>query len=179
MYTKILVVVGRELPSSSAIHEAISLAKMHSAELVLVEGGARSICSSPSEPSSTMAAETGQRVPITIRRNPLVSDAVAIATSAGVPVRSVLGKESLDAESIVKLARRQRCDLIVVGSAGRTAIERLVDGSVIPGLISRSRVPVLVCREQRQRDNPCAQAAMPPPLQPGCDVVPGQQLQVA
>ena len=40
-----------------------------------------------------------------------------------------------------------QCDLIVVASTGSNAVMRLLTGSVIPGLITHSRVPVLVCRQ--------------------------------
>jgi len=50
------------------------------------------------------------------------------------------------AEEIVRIARRGRYDLIVMGSHGRGALKSLFLGSVVVKVLSESRVPVLVVR---------------------------------
>jgi nucleotide-binding universal stress UspA family protein len=50
------------------------------------------------------------------------------------------------ASSIVSHAKEQRCDLIVVGTHGRTGVERLVLGSVAESVIGSAPCPVLVAR---------------------------------
>ena len=55
--------------------------------------------------------------------------------------------EGPDDEKIVEESERSDASLIVVGSHGRSGIERLLVGSVSNRVLSRSRVPVLVIHE--------------------------------
>lgn len=48
------------------------------------------------------------------------------------------------AETIVQVAKRENADHIVMGSAGRQGVSRLLLGSVAEGVIRRSPVPVTV-----------------------------------
>lgn len=50
------------------------------------------------------------------------------------------------AEAMAEAAKRNRVDLIVVATEGRNAVVRLLTGSVVPGLITLSPVPVMVCK---------------------------------
>ena len=47
---------------------------------------------------------------------------------------------------MLELAQRLGCGLIVVASSGHKAIVRLLSGSVIPGLITQSTIPLLIVR---------------------------------
>ena len=59
-------------------------------------------------------------------------------------VSYVLGAHPYD--EIVKAARRQRCDVIVIASHGRRGISKLLLGSETSKVLAHSTVPVLVCR---------------------------------
>ncbi|MET3650610.1 universal stress protein [Dyella japonica] len=48
-------------------------------------------------------------------------------------------------EAIMRVAREQNCDLIVMGSHGRSGIDRLLLGSETHKLLLSAEVPVLVC----------------------------------
>ena len=48
-------------------------------------------------------------------------------------------------EAIERIAREQKCDLIVMGSHGRSGIDRLLLGSETHKLLLSAEVPVLVC----------------------------------
>jgi nucleotide-binding universal stress UspA family protein len=94
--------------------------------------------------------------------------ATALAASLGVPSIAVASDGDDDARSIIEAARERDCDLIVVASEGRNALVRLLTGSIIPGLITASTVPVLVCRScagasagGRATDLPLASRAAP------------------
>jgi len=73
--------------------------------------------------------------------------AEAVAALGAVPLmistRSILGTP---AESIAELARAEAFDLIVVGSTGKNAVQRVLLGSVADRLIHSSLKPVLVAR---------------------------------
>ena len=50
------------------------------------------------------------------------------------------------AESIAEMARRERPDMIVLGSHGHSALGNVILGSVASGVLSRCRAPVLIGR---------------------------------
>ena len=50
------------------------------------------------------------------------------------------------ADAIVKAARKYKCDLIYMGSHGRTGITKLLLGSQTRKVLTQSRIPVLVHR---------------------------------
>lgn len=53
------------------------------------------------------------------------------------------------ARSIVELAEQERCDLIIMGTHGRTGMTRLVMGSVAEGVMRRAKCPVLTYKQRR------------------------------
>ena len=67
------------------------------------------------------------------------------AAAAGVRSRCyyVMGEHPY--EEIVKAARRNRCDLIVIASHGRRGISRLLLGSETSKVLAHSAIPVMVC----------------------------------
>jgi nucleotide-binding universal stress UspA family protein len=50
------------------------------------------------------------------------------------------------AEAIVKAARKHQCDLIFMGSHGRSGLSKLLLGSQTSKVLAQSRIPVLVHR---------------------------------
>lgn len=50
------------------------------------------------------------------------------------------------ADAIVRAAREEQCDLIVMGTHGRSGVNRLLLGSVAEGVARRTQVPVLLVR---------------------------------
>lgn len=50
------------------------------------------------------------------------------------------------AEAIVKAAHKHKCDLIIMGSHGRSGISKLLLGSQTSKVLTHSRIPVLVHR---------------------------------
>jgi nucleotide-binding universal stress UspA family protein len=54
-------------------------------------------------------------------------------------------------DGILQAAKEEGCDLIVVGSHGRTGIKRMLLGSIAAKVVSQSPVPVLVAREEHRQ----------------------------
>ena len=50
------------------------------------------------------------------------------------------------AEAMVKIAQKRKCDLIYMGSHGRSGLSKLLLGSQTSNVLAHSRVPVLVHR---------------------------------
>ncbi|WP_410508372.1 universal stress protein [Methanosarcina hadiensis] len=66
-----------------------------------------------------------------------------IAKDAGMEAESVILKGN-PAEEILNFAEKQEIDMIVVGSHGKSAIERFTIGSVSEKVVRNAKVPVLV-----------------------------------
>ncbi len=65
---------------------------------------------------------------------------------AGVAVQCVSVQDRMAADAIMAVARKRRCDLIVMSSHGRSGIGAVLLGSVTNKVLTHSRTPVLVCR---------------------------------
>lgn len=63
-----------------------------------------------------------------------------------VPVEYRLEYADTSAEGILKVARESGCDLIVMGTHGRTGLSRLLLGSVAEEVIRQAPCPVLTVR---------------------------------
>jgi len=68
------------------------------------------------------------------------------ADAAGVPCQGSLQTDPRPHHAIVEVARREGCDLIVMGSHGWRGLDRLLLGSEAQRVILDSGVPVLVNR---------------------------------
>jgi nucleotide-binding universal stress UspA family protein len=68
------------------------------------------------------------------------------ARSAGVPFDSVCSNSDAVYKGIIDVARKKRCDAIVMASRGRGAIGSLLLGSVTSKVLAHSRIPVVVFR---------------------------------
>jgi len=68
------------------------------------------------------------------------------AAAAGVRCKTVSARSNFPHMEIIKAARRNRCDLIVMASHGRHGISRLLLGSQTAMVLAYARIPVMVCR---------------------------------
>ena len=68
------------------------------------------------------------------------------AAAAGVRCKFICAEGSFPDLEIIKAARRNRCDLIVMASHGRRGFARLLLGSVTAKVLAQANIPVLVCR---------------------------------
>lgn len=68
-----------------------------------------------------------------------------LADGLGVLSHSVITVADDPVRAIVDMAQARRCDVIMASSEGDNALVRLLGGSVIPGLVTASPVPVMIC----------------------------------
>ena len=147
MYRNILVPTDGSRLSDKAVKEALMLAKAGGGKLVLfhvvqpyqtpvyVEG--ISLPNPPKEKAAKISASTARRVLAAAGRK---------AEAAGVPASKEWAISVSTHEAIVAIARKRKCDLIVMASHGRSGLSRLLLGSVAQAVLSRASVPVLVVR---------------------------------
>ncbi len=68
------------------------------------------------------------------------------AGGAAVAVEMRVVEDVAVLEGIVRTAREQQSDLVVIGSHGRTGLARVMLGSIAAKVVAQSPVPVLVAR---------------------------------
>ena len=144
-YKKILVAVDGSAAANKGLREALRLAKAEGAKLCILHvldefyafAGYDGL--GPMQDLIPSFREGGERV---------LAKAKAAADKARVPastvMREVIGGPA--ANPIVREARRQGADLIVLGTHGRRGVRRLVLGSDAEQVVRTSRVPVLLVR---------------------------------
>lgn len=151
MYERILIVVDEPATSAHALDEGLALASAHGSEVVLL--GVLPAIGPPvgDLPAMGLAgyADLEPHAQQEARRR--LQAAAATARAAGVRVRPLVVDHPDPVHGIAQITADLRCDLVVVGADGHNAVMRLLTGSVIPGLITHAKVPVLVCQESRRR----------------------------
>lgn len=68
------------------------------------------------------------------------------ALKYAIPFKAVRGADPLASDALIKAAKREKCDLIVMGAHGPRALTRLLLGSVTNQVLTHSKLPVLVVR---------------------------------
>ena len=69
-------------------------------------------------------------------------------------------------EVICWIAQEQKCDLIVMGTHGRTGMKHLLFGSVAEYVTRHARCPVLTIRDRNPNETPLARPQVVPVLAP-------------
>ena len=127
-----------------AFRKAVELAKANGAELVITHV----LPTLPLMPDTYIAATTynemlgAQRAGGQQQLNRLV----AAAKAAGARASGTLLGFGIPADSIARLAKSRRADVIVIGTHGRTGFQRALMGSVAARVIALARCPVLTVR---------------------------------
>ncbi|GIW25817.1 universal stress protein [Meiothermus sp.] len=144
MYKKILMPTDGSSPSQKAIVEGLELAKHMGARvtfLYAVENIGSSLWISPeSVPYGLELIEDLKRV-----GQEALNKAAELAQAAGVEAETKL-VEARPVDAI--LAEAKNHDLIVMGTHGRSGLDRFMLGSVTEAVLHRSDKPVLVLRSK-------------------------------
>ena len=77
-----------------------------------------------------------------------ISEVKERGEASGVEVREVL-LEGHPSNEIINFAEKNNADLIVVGTLGKTGLDRFLMGSVAEKIVRGSKVPVLVVRSEK------------------------------
>lgn len=144
MYQRILVPIDGDNACQPALQEAIKLAQHGAAKLHLVYVLDELNFINPEayvdfEALRSVQREAGERV---------LARAVESAQQGGVEAESSLlntllqnVEDTIDAEAV-----RWEADLIVMGTHGRSGLNRLMFGSIAEGVVRHAPVPVLLVR---------------------------------
>ena len=144
MYKKILMPTDGSAASQKAIGQGLELARLSGAQvtfLYVLENVSYSLWISPeSLPYGLELMEDLKRV-----GQEALQKAAELAQAAGVPYEAKL-VEGRPVEAI--LAEAEDHDLIVMGTHGRSGLDRFMLGSVTEAVLHRSEKPVLVLRNK-------------------------------
>ena len=147
MYERILVATDGSNLSRKAVASAIALAALTGAELVALKVVARYPMSYFEGGMTVPLAEVARVEKQWADGAQGTVDAVQKAAKAkGVSVRAITAKSDLISEAIIAVAKKHKCDLIVMASHGRRGIKRLLLGSETQLVLTHSHIPVLVLR---------------------------------
>ncbi len=147
MYKRILVTTDGSELSGKAVDHAIALAKVHGAELVALKvvhiqnderwDGALMHDSDARAEQEKRWSEASQAI---------VEGVASAAQAAGVNAQAVIEKSNFIADTVIEVAKKNACDLIVMASHGRRGLARVLLGSETQHVLTHSHIPVLVLR---------------------------------
>ena len=146
LYRKILIATDGSESARKAADSAIELARLSGAKIYAVYVIDRSIYSSVPEDLEWEEAMYAQFREL---GEEAVSYVEKTARDAGLQVEPTL-LEGHPAEEILNFAEKNGVDLIIVGSLGKSGVERFLIGSVSEKVVRSAKVPVLVVREKGQ-----------------------------
>lgn len=157
MYKQILVPVDGSAAAECALLEAIGLARVHGARLLLLHV----LDDYPwVMQAATLASVEDTREALRRRGMALLDGAMGRAREAGVESATALHEGVAVSDAV--LACSQRCDLVVMGTHGRRGAQRLFMGSDAQRVVRACAVPVVVVRSKpRPRSGPVALRAAP------------------
>lgn len=147
MYQRILIATDGSDLSRKAVDSGIEMASLTGAQIVVLkvvprypvsyfEGGV-------SLPVSSIAAMEKQW---TEAAQAVVADIKDKAQARGIKAKAVTHTSDLVAETIISIAKKNKCDLIVMASHGRRGIKRVLMGSETLHVLTHSHIPVLILR---------------------------------
>ncbi len=144
MFRHILIATDGSEASERAILEGMSLAREQHARVTLVTASP-SMHALSIEPLRFASQDEYRRAASRIAESRL-RPWVAYAREQGVAADTAHVYADHPAQAIVDTARRNHCDLVVMGTRGNTGLKRAILGSQAREVLGRSTVPVLICR---------------------------------
>ena len=146
LYRTILAATDFSPTSDAAFEEALRLAESSGAALIVahVSEAPLSLTISYGGPELYQAAEMAERKAAQDRLERLTE----AAGERGVSAMWLL-EQGFVSDEIVEAARREKADLIVMGTHGRRGVARVVLGSVAARVVATAPCPVLTVRSDR------------------------------
>jgi nucleotide-binding universal stress UspA family protein len=145
MYKNILIATDGSALAHKAVDQGIALAKCLGASVVVVtvteplsEAVVGEMVFAPrlDEYERCAAADAGR----------ILAAVDEAARKASVPCTVVHIRDQFPGDGIIEAAKDHGCDLIVMGSHGRRGIAMVLLGSAAADVVTRSTIPVLICR---------------------------------
>lgn len=153
MYRHILLAHDGSEPSSAAERECLSLAEALGAKVTAMQvvSPVRLFAFEDAAPRrlARQIEKHGDNI-LTTEANETLAEVQARAGARGVECGTAVALGSELYRELIEYAAARGCDLIVVGTRGRTNLGALLHGSETASIIRHSPVPVLVVRGGRR-----------------------------
>ena len=149
MFKRILVPVDASALSMKAVRYAARLARGSGARLLALHAIPRftlPVFGDGIVPYPELYSPTEYRKSTERYARKLLAKAEAAAKKERVRFAGAFVTDDEPWRAIIKAARRERCDVIVMASHGRRGLAAIVLGSETVKVLTHSKVPVLVCR---------------------------------
>jgi nucleotide-binding universal stress UspA family protein len=140
LFSRILCPTDFSESSRAALEIAAALARDHGAELLILHAV------ETLGPENLTYREAVSHLQPNAYRRGLLEDLRRLKPSGGDLKVEYLLLEDDPVQAILKAASERCCDLIVMGTHGRTGIQRLLMGSVAEQVVRRAACPVLVVK---------------------------------
>ena len=141
MFRHILVATDGSRLSRPAIRRGVALAKALGARLTGV-----TVVAPYASASAGFSALPGYAAALRREARRALASFNAEARAQSVRATATMVEGGAPWRDILRVAHARGCDLVVVGSHGRGGVAGVVLGSETAKLLTRSRIPVLVCR---------------------------------
>lgn len=147
MYQRILIATDGSALSRKAVESGIALAALTGGQIIALKVVSRYPVSY-FEGSISLSVSSVAKV-----EKQWAEEALAVvekirsgAELRGVKAKALTHVSDLVAESIIAVAKKHKCDLIVMASHGRRGFKRVLMGSETMQVLTHSHIPVLVLR---------------------------------
>ncbi len=149
-YRNIMIATDGSENSERAIYHGIEIAKLSGAAVYALY-----VVDTQSTISENWTA--GKEIIYEVMRNDgekAVSIIKKIGEASGVEVKEVV-LDGYPSNEIIEFAENNNIDLIVMGTLGKTGLERFLMGSVAEKVVRNSKVPVMVVRGKNRSETFC------------------------
>ena len=156
MYRHILIAIDGSELADKALEHGLGLAGALNARVTILtvtedwnsatEGWGPLELSFAEEQSGEQTAEEAYEQAASEKAERILTPAVAAAQEKGVEATSRHERDALPAPAILRTGDAVSCDLIVMGSHGRTGLNRFIMGSQATEVMTKAAVPVLIVR---------------------------------
>lgn len=143
MFSKILVAVDGSQCAEKALKSAVDLAKKYNAKLILIHVVLRQLAVAPSQ-AGVIATSVFVKE-MEVEGKEIITKAEAFVKTEGVECACKM-IQGVPAEEIVKTARDEGVDLIVMGSRGLTEVRAFLLGSVSDKVSHHAKCPTLIVK---------------------------------
>ena len=151
MYQHIMIVVEDGQVSSPAVEEGLALAAVHASEVLFFHVLPTYVVPTMDMPPMLGSESEQFQLAAELAAERILAAAAQLAADAGISASGASAVAADAAECIAGAASSRGSQLIVIGSHGRSALQRLVFGSVVTRLITLAPVPVLVCKQHEPK----------------------------
>jgi nucleotide-binding universal stress UspA family protein len=151
MFKRILVPIDGSSISNRGVEQAIELAGADGATVYLLHVVDEHVIVQYAEQMAAITEEYLESLRQSGRK--ILARAQAAVERRGINCRAILVENIMGsvADIIIEQAKKQRADVIVMGTHGRRGVRRLVLGSDAEGVVRTASVPVLLVRTGTKR----------------------------